>query len=136
MNASEYHERTLQCMAAIDAHNAARLSAHSAKNLCAFNLSIETLIIGGSTYVGWKSFLAAREEASFIRALTGNSVMLRVFNPVPLTMGLIVCLTGVFAASDASRMGALRRMEQMQALAASRASEELDRLKASRNSVA
>lgn len=135
MDSGEYHDRCLQCMSAIDGHAAAMQAARSAKHLCGFNLTVETLIIGGSAYVGLRSYHVANLEASFVRAITGNHVMLRIFNPVPFTMFTVAGLTGLFTIWDFGRYGQLRRMEGMQRVTVLRATEEFSRLKASRNTV-
>lgn len=87
---ADYQYRLDDCEVALLRHRLARdqLKRGLSWTYASAGFDASLIFLGG--YMGWRRFRIAEEEASFLRAVTGNPFIRRVFTPIPFVSVLAV----------------------------------------------
>jgi hypothetical protein len=110
----EYQYRLEDCEMALAQHRLARDELHRGLTWTKVSTGFDSALIVLGGYFGWQNFRIAEQEASFLRSLTGNPHIRRIFTPFPFFSMLCVVFGLVSLPVDLAALSVAKERIAMQ----------------------
>ncbi|KPI89749.1 hypothetical protein ABL78_1129 [Leptomonas seymouri] len=111
---ADYQCRLDDCEKILARHHFVRDGLQRSLNWTKVNIGFDTTLVVLGGYFGWQNYITANQEASFLRSVTGNPHIRRIFTPFTL-FSLMGVLLGIFSFPvDVAALSTVQNQIQMQ----------------------